>query len=83
MAAFVALRDGFETTDGVASFTAAGKAAAIVSLPAIGFAAAKRAVPPPALRFGLYGAALMHGYDRVYKAQQPHVGNMGMSRRQW
>lgn len=39
----------------------------IVALPSLAYAAYYRAVPPQALRFGVYSAALLHVYDRILK----------------
>lgn len=38
----------------------------IASVPAIGYAAYTRAMPPQALIFGVYSAGLLHLYDRVW-----------------
>jgi hypothetical protein len=80
---FVLARDSFERTSGFGSWSAYLKATGLVALPAAGIVAAKRASPPAALRFGLYGTVLLHMYDRVYKPTTPFVEHMGMARRQF
>ena len=83
MVVFVMARDSFEKSSGYGSWVAWAKATGLVALPTAGFIAAKRASPPAALRFGLYGTLLLHIYDRVYKPSFPFVEHMPMSRRQF
>ena len=77
------LRDSFEQSSGFGSWSAYAKATGIVALPTVAYAAAYRASPPAALRFGLYGTVLLHVFDRVFKPKQPFVEYMGMARRQF
>ena len=52
-------------------------------MPTIGLAAAYRATPPAAVRFGLYSTFLLHAYDRVYKLRYPSAEHMTVNRRQF
>lgn len=83
MVVFVMARDSFEQSSGYGSASAWLKATGLVALPTVGFVAAKRASPPAALRFGLYGTVLLHVYDRVYKPGAPFLEHMPLSRRQF
>ena len=49
---------------------------AIVSLPTIGYAAYTRAMPPPALTFGLASCVFLHAFDRILKPRGLMQENM-------
>jgi hypothetical protein len=66
--------------------TGLAKPLAIVSIPTLAYAAYYRALPPQALRFGLYSCVLLHVYDRILKPHGIMEENMPttkMHRRVW
>ena len=79
--AFTLLRDSFEQSSGLGSFSSWLKATAIISVPAVGLAVYTRASPPAAVRFGVYSTVLLHLYDRVMKPKYPFGEHMEGTRR--
>ena len=62
------------------------KPLAVVSIPTLAYAAYYRAVPPQALRFGVYSCVLLHLYDRVWKPHgiaEENLPTAKMQRRVW
>lgn len=84
--AFTLIRANFEDKHATGGLVSGIAPLAIVAAPSVAYAAFYRSVPPQALRFGAYSAALLHLYDRVVKPHGLHEENMPtvrMNRRLW